>query len=127
MKGHGCGGGGTSTTSVKYLSDKIAGSPFREDVSGVFAREGNRGRGCSATSSTAEDPVALPNPIILRGSKGVPRNGGRKSQLVCLCFAISSSRVQTPLGPPLVPLNREFKDVVFEDVVFDNNSSVTPY
>ena len=23
--------------------------------------------------------------------------------------------------------NREFKDVVFEDVVFDNNSSVTPY
>ena len=22
---------------------------------------------------------------------------------------------------------REFKDVVFEDVVFDNNSSVTPY
>ena len=24
-------------------------------------------------------------------------------------------------------INREFKDVVFEDVVFDNNSYVTPY
>ena len=24
-------------------------------------------------------------------------------------------------------ITREFKDVVFEDVVFDNNSSVAPY
>ena len=27
----------------------------------------------------------------------------------------------------LATLAREFRDVVFEDVVFDNNSSVTPY
>ena len=29
--------------------------------------------------------------------------------------------------PAEAPFLREFRDVVFEDVVFDNNSSVTPY
>ena len=28
---------------------------------------------------------------------------------------------------PIIHMIREFRDVVFEDVVFDNNSSVTQY
>ena len=49
----------------------------------------------------------------LEGSKGVPRNGGRKQQLVRSCFALDSlhvrtlalTDVQTPFfGTPLVPL-----------------------
>ena len=54
------------------------------------------------------------NTNVLEGTKGVPRNGGRKKQLVRSCFAPHSlhvqalmlTDVQTPfLGTPLVPLN----------------------
>ena len=42
---------------------------------------------------------------------------------------ISLPMVATLRLPVLRPIRklREFRDVVFEDVVFDNNSSVTPY
>ena len=49
----------------------------------------------------------------LEGTKGVPRNGGRKQQVVWSCFALNSLHVQTLmltdaqtplLVTPLVPL-----------------------
>ena len=64
----------------------------------------------------------------LEGTKGVPRNGGHKQQLVRSCVVLKSlhvqtltlTDVQTPfLGTPLIPLKSPL--AVFQAIIYDYN------